>query len=454
MRQQDVTMEQLAQRVADFIEPVIPYLIIGSRKAAEEAGKKAGPDVWEVKKKLWEKLCSGERPELKEAAGDMVVAPSDPEVKQVLVQEILKSLDQDPDLAIEISSFMEGEVIQKIMAEESSVRLVKQSSTDKNKVFEEFNKLLEEFLTKSAVQDLEQFQIPNSEKAALDQKIMTKSGVIVRKLRPRYSHIQLDRRAITEDSASSIRMAQIAEVDVKNRSETQRYQSLLSLLSQFEGPEKEEFMEKILDFASNIQYGDTRSQILSFLVPHFEGPGKTELIEKTLDSASHIQDEDERALVLSSLVPHLKGPEKVRLIEDIFAFAVHIQYGDAKFQILSSLVPHLYGSKNERLMEKALELASGIQSEYLRVESFSMLVPYLNGQRKEEVIEEALQLASNLKDEDIRPQALSFIIPHLDESGQTEILEKAFNLASGIKSEYRRARALSSLVPYLACPIS
>ena len=35
----------------------------------------------------------------------MVVAPSDPEVKQVLIQEILKSFEKNPDLAKEISSF-------------------------------------------------------------------------------------------------------------------------------------------------------------------------------------------------------------------------------------------------------------------------------------------------------------------------------------------------------------
>ena len=52
MRQQDVIMKQLAQKVTDFIEPVIPYLVIGSKKAAEEAGKKVGPEVWEIKKKL------------------------------------------------------------------------------------------------------------------------------------------------------------------------------------------------------------------------------------------------------------------------------------------------------------------------------------------------------------------------------------------------------------------
>ena len=384
MQQQDVILGQLAETVTDLIEPVIPYLVIGSKKAAEEARKKAGPEVWAVKKKLWEKLCSRESPELKEAAGDMVVAPSDPEVKQVLIRAIINSFEKDPDLAEEISSFIEDELIQRMRAEQrmgaedGSVKFITQNSSEKTRVLEEFNKLFEEFTVKkgtvSTVQDLEQLKA---------------------------------------------------------------------------GSGKEEIMEKTLDFASRIQFGDLRSQALSLLVPYLKGPEKVRLIEKALYSTSNIQDEDERARVLSSLVPHLKGPDREEIIEDILDFSPHIQYGDAKFQIFSSLVPHLEGSGNEALMEKALEMVAGIQSEYQRVQSFSLLVPNLKGQRKEEIIEEALELASNLKDKDMRPQALSFIVLHLDETRKKEIFEKTLEMATGIKSESRRAQALFSLVPYM-----
>ncbi|KKG10711.1 hypothetical protein [Methanosarcina sp. 2.H.A.1B.4] len=384
MRQQDVILGQLAETVTDLIEPVIPYLVIGSKKAAEEARKKAGPEVWAVKKKLWEKLFSRDRPDLKEAAGDLVIAPSDPEVKQVLIRAIMNSFEKDPDLAKEISSFMEDEIIQRMLleqrtrAEDGSVQLIIQNSSEKTRVLEEFNKLLEEFTAKnntvSTAHDLEQLEA---------------------------------------------------------------------------GQGKEETMEKALDFASKIQYGDLRSQALSLIVPYLKGPDKVKLIEKTLYSTSNIQDEDERARVLSSLVPHLKRQGKEEIIEDILDFSPHIQYGDAKFQILSSLVPHLEGSGNEELMEKALEMAAGIQSEFLRVQALSLLIPHLKGQRKEEIIEEALELASNLKDKDMRPQALSFIILHLDETRKKELFEKALEMATRIKSESRRAQALFSLVPYI-----
>lgn len=447
MQQQNVTIKQLAQTAADFLEPVIPYLVIGSKKADVEASKKAGTDLWAVKKKLWGKLCSGERPGLKEAAGDMVVAPADLEVKQIFIQEILNSLEQDPDLALEISSFMKDEAIQKIIKEDSA-RLKIQSTNDRSNILKEFYNLLDEFLAKkNNVQDLEQLELSGT---GIDFSCLgPEANISIRRVRKQYIHIQLNQGIRTEETPSAKRMAQIAEMNVIGQSDAQRFQSRLSVLYQLEDPLKDEFMEKAIDFASRIKYGDLRSQALSLLVPYLEGPGRTELIEKTLFSASSIQDEGERSLVLSSLLPHLRGPGKERLIENIFSSASDIQYSDAKFQILSSVVPHLYGSKNERIMGKALELADGILSEYLRVQALSLLVPYLDGEGKEEIIEEALQLAFNLKDKDRRPEALSFIILHLDEARKKEILEKAFEMATGIQTEYRRKQALSSLDLYL-----
>jgi hypothetical protein len=442
-------MRQLAETVTDFIEPVILYLIIGSKKKDEEASKNVGSDVWGLKKELWEKLCSGERPELVVAARDMVIAPSDPKVKQFLIQEIIKLFENNPDLTREISFFMESDAIRKIISEDRSVN-IKQNSSDKNKVFEELNKLLEEFIAKNnTVQDLEKLEIQDSETTASDLSVITGNDADAGKPHLNYTHIQLDQRVLTEGSAIDIRMAKIAEIKAKNQNESQGSQALSSIVSELKSPVKEEFMEKALDFACNIQYEDLRAQTISLLVPILEGPRKVELLKKALYCASAIQDEDERALVFSSLARHLRGSGKEELIEHILDFSSKIQYGDAKFQILSSLVPHLYGSKNNAIIEKALDMVSGIESEYQRVESFSLLLPYLKGQRKEEILEQALELAFNLKEKDMRPKALSLIIPNLDESGQKEIIEKALNLSRGIQSEYRRVQALSSLAPYL-----
>ena len=449
MRQPDATLKQLTQIIVDFIEPVIPYLVLEYKETAEEAAKKAGPDIWETKKELWEKLCSREGYGLKEAARGMVIAPSEPGIKQILIQKILILFEENPDLAREISSFIEDETIQKRIAENYSAN-IKQNSSERNKVLEDFNNLLEEFIAKSStVQDLKQSGIPEAEKTAPDRRVTNENNAILKKPWQKYAHPQLDQRFTTENSAVSARIAKIAEINVQNPDEARGSQALFARVSQLKGQIKEEFMEEALEFACNIQYGDLRSETLSLLVPILEGPRKVEFIKKALYSASEIQDEKERALVFSSLSRHLRGADKEELIEQIFDFSSKIKYEDAKFQILSSLAPHLYGSKNEAVIEKALDLISGIISRYLRVQSYSLLLPYLNGQRKEEIIERALELAFNLNDKDMRPEALSFILPYLEESRQKEILETALNLAYGIKSKYQKAEALSSLAPYL-----
>jgi hypothetical protein len=423
-----------------------------------------GPEVWETKRKLWGKLCSIEFVELKEATGDIIVAPSDADVRQVLIQEILKLLERDSDLAKEISSFMEDESVQKLITEDSSDRIIKQNSKQDSKqgskqtmidrisVFEEFNRLLEAFVArKGTSRGPERSEMTDTEKPVPEPEMSGDESASALRIKKIAEIRQIEKTDFARAEAAKKNLTKInfAKTDIELQNEYQRTKTLLSFISRLERPEKEAVMEKALDFASRIQYGDLRSQALSLVVSHLDEPKKAEFIEKALESASHIHDEDERAIVLSSLLPHLRGQGKEELIEDIFDFASHLKYGDMKFQILSSLVPHLYGSKNEAIIEKALELIQVIHSDYQKVQSLSFLIPYLNGQRKEEVIERALGLASNLKDKGMRPEAFSYILPYLDEPEKKEILKIALNLASGIKSESQKAEALSSLAPYL-----
>ncbi|HWR25580.1 MAG TPA: hypothetical protein VN278_05025 [Methanosarcina sp.] len=412
MQQQDMKVRQLAQTVADFIEPALPYLVV-SGSEGEEAGQRAGN--WEIKRKLWERLCSQDCSELRKAAKATIVAPSYPEVKQALVQEILSLFELSPDLAKETSSFMEDKTVQKIMADEDSIKNNKQLSNDKNKIIAEFNNLLETFIAKSSMnQDNGTLEMQDTEKAISDMIIRSDNNNVVGKPQGPYTHIQLNQGITTEGSPINIRMAKIVQMDFKNQSEFQKLQTLLSLASQMDPLEKEKFMEEAFDFASKIQYEDLKAQILSLLILNLEGPGKAKFIEKAFFSASKIQNENERAKVFSSVAPHLRGQEKEELIERIFDFTSHSKYGDSKFQILSSLTPHLYGSKNKELIEKALNLASGIPSEYQRVQAFSLILPYLDVQRREEILEKALSLASGIKSESQKEEALSSLAPYLD----------------------------------------
>lgn len=346
------------------------------------------------------------------------------------------------------------------MTDDSSMD-IEQNSSERNRVLEEFNRLLEGFLAKgSTFQDLEQLGVPSVEMTALDKEVATEGNISVRKPGQKCTPIMHDPRIISENTPSAARMAKIAEIKVKSRSkEAQRTRTLFLLFSQLNGPVKEEFMEKILDFACNIQYGDLRAEILSNIIPILEGPKKVEFIKKALYSVSDIQDENERALVLSSLTRLLRGSDKEELIKRIFEFSFFIKYDDTKFQILSSLFPHLYVSmkygserETEEVINIFLELASGLTSDYLKVESYSMLFPFLNGQRKNKILGIALELAFNLKDKDMRPEALSLIIQHLDEPRRSEILGNALKLAREIQSEHRRSMAVSSLAPYLDEP--
>lgn len=114
---------------------------------------------------------------------------------------------------------------EELMAEDNYVN-IKQNSSDRDRVFEEFNKLFENFMAKnSTVKDLECFEILETEKIALDNRVTT--------------------------------------------------------VSQLKGPEKEEFIEKALDFACNIQYGDLRAQTLSLLVSILEGAKKGRTYRKS-----------------------------------------------------------------------------------------------------------------------------------------------------------------------------
>ncbi len=460
MRKQEEMVRQLAQKITDFIEPIITYLIVGSKKAAEEACRQVGPDVWETKRKLWDKLCSIECVELQEAARDMIVAPYDTEVRQVLIQEILKLLERNPDLVKEISSFMEDEKVKRLVTDDSLARIIKQdlqqgpqqTLIDRIRVFEELNKLLEAFVARNVNSQVpERFEVSNIEKPDQGLETVGKKSASTLRIEQIADIRQITRTdfARAEVAKTNLVKTNFAKADVELQNESQKTQFLLSLISRLEGPNKDEIMEKALDFASRIQYGDLRAQALSMVIPYLNSPKKAKLIEKALESASHIQDEDERGLVLSSFLPHLRGPSKEEFIENVLGSSFYLKYGDAKFQILSSLTPHLYGSRNKTVIEKALELVTVVYSDYQKVQALSFLIPYLNGQEKEEVIEHALELAFNLKDKDMRPEALSYVLPYLDEPRRKEILENALILASLIKSECQKAEALSSLATYL-----
>lgn len=97
-----MVFEQLAQSIMEIIAPALPYLIIGGKKAAEEAAKKMGSDAWEKAKTLWKRLTPRMKSRAKEAARDVAASPDDPELREDLREQIKEILSDDPHLAEEL----------------------------------------------------------------------------------------------------------------------------------------------------------------------------------------------------------------------------------------------------------------------------------------------------------------------------------------------------------------
>lgn len=99
----------LAAAITGFLAPVLPYLLKGGEKAAEEVGKKFGSAVWDKATTLWARL----RPRLKanpaaqEAIQEMAKAPEDQAAQGALNLQVRKILSEDSALAEEVARWLE-----------------------------------------------------------------------------------------------------------------------------------------------------------------------------------------------------------------------------------------------------------------------------------------------------------------------------------------------------------
>jgi len=104
-----VDLAQLAQTIAAFLSPFLPYLLKAGEKAAEEAGKKFGCDAWERAKALWGKLRPKveAKPAAQEAAQDVAKAPADADAQAALRLQLRKLLAEDEALTAEVARLWE-----------------------------------------------------------------------------------------------------------------------------------------------------------------------------------------------------------------------------------------------------------------------------------------------------------------------------------------------------------
>ncbi len=97
---------QLAADIAKFIAPFLPYLIAGTKAAAEEAGRQFGKAAWDKAVELWGKLKPKveESQNAKSAVEKAARKPDDPRVVQNLEFELEEIFEQDISFAQSIKA--------------------------------------------------------------------------------------------------------------------------------------------------------------------------------------------------------------------------------------------------------------------------------------------------------------------------------------------------------------
>jgi hypothetical protein len=101
-------VSQLAQTLTLTLAPCLPYLLKLSDKAAEEAAKHVGVDVWERAKLLWSKLhpTISDKPTALEAVHDVANASQDEDAIASLRLQIKKLLTENEPLARQVAEIL------------------------------------------------------------------------------------------------------------------------------------------------------------------------------------------------------------------------------------------------------------------------------------------------------------------------------------------------------------
>ncbi|MBK7449935.1 MAG: hypothetical protein IPJ47_11085 [Anaerolineales bacterium] len=122
---------QLAQEVAKILAPFLPYLIAGTKAAAEEAGKQFGKAAWDKAVELWGKMKPKveANPDAKSAVEKVSAKPEDTRLLGNLEYEVEQIFKQDIEFAQSIEAGNYSVVIGRDM--KNSVALI---NSDANQV--------------------------------------------------------------------------------------------------------------------------------------------------------------------------------------------------------------------------------------------------------------------------------------------------------------------------------
>ena len=97
----DPNILELAQKIAAFLMPLLPYLLKIGDKAAEEVGKKIGGEGWEQAKALWGKLRR--KKNVEQVAQTAAALPDNQALREALWEEIASALQEDSALRQEVA---------------------------------------------------------------------------------------------------------------------------------------------------------------------------------------------------------------------------------------------------------------------------------------------------------------------------------------------------------------
>lgn len=102
----------MAQSAVEIMAPALPFLIMGGKKAVEEAGRKIGSDAYDKAKSLWDKVHSDKR--IQDAAKDVAASPDNEANRLKLAKQLEELFVERPDIAEQVNGILKIQVIQEL----------------------------------------------------------------------------------------------------------------------------------------------------------------------------------------------------------------------------------------------------------------------------------------------------------------------------------------------------
>ncbi|MGB7572005.1 MAG: hypothetical protein WBL87_09645, partial [Methanothrix sp.] len=102
----------MAQSAVEIMAPALPFLIMGGKKAVEEAGRKIGSDAYDKAKSIWDRVHSSKS--VQEAAKDVAASPENEANRLKLVKQLEDLFIERQDIAEQVNGVLKIQAVQEI----------------------------------------------------------------------------------------------------------------------------------------------------------------------------------------------------------------------------------------------------------------------------------------------------------------------------------------------------